>query len=251
MNQLTIRFYAELNDFLLDDQKQIEIQHAFRGRPSIKDLIESLGVPHTEVDVILVDGQSVSFSHQIVGGERISVYPTFESLDVRPVLRLRPEPLRQSKFVLDVHLGKLASYLRLAGFDSLYHNDSEDAELAKTSFENKRILLTKDRGLLKRKDVTHGYLVREVHPRHQLLEVFKRFDLFKSVRPFHRCMRCNGLIESVEKELILTKIPSETQEHYHHFKSCTDCHRVYWKGPHYRRMNALLESVLAHADDMA
>lgn len=251
MNQIVIRFYAELNDFLSGGKRQQAFVHTFRGNPAIKDVIESLGIPHTEVDVILVDGQSVQFGHQVEGGEQISVYPQFESLDVKPILRLRPEPLRKTKFVLDVHLGKLASYLRLAGFDSLYENESEDAYLARMSSEGKRILLTKDRGLLKRKEITHGYLVREIHPRLQLVEVIRRFDLSASVRPFHHCLLCNGLIEAVDKADIIEQLPPETKEHYHEFRRCPSCHRIYWKGPHYRRMNRLLQSALSHANDMA
>jgi hypothetical protein len=251
MNQITIRFYAELNDFQSRNRQHKQFIHSFDGNPAIKDVVESLGVPHTEVDVILVDGESVPFSHQLEGGEQVSIYPMFESLDVGPILRLRPKPLRQTRFVLDVHLGKLAAYLRLAGFDTLYENDSEDDSLARQSSQGKRILLTKDRGLLKRSEITHGYLVREIHPRKQLSEVLKRFDLFGSVQPFHRCMRCNSLIEPVEKDAIRDQLPSETQEHYDQFQRCIGCHRIYWKGPHYQRMTTLLDSVLSQANVMA
>src|SRR5262245_39978604 len=187
---VNIRFYAELNDFLTPMRRGKSFLHRLGERVSIKDMIGSLGVPHTEVDLILVDGTSVDFSYQVQDGNRISVYPVFESFDIGPVLRVRPHPLRQTRFVLDVHLGRLARYLRLMGFDSLYRNNLSDGELASLSSAESRMLLTRDRGLLKRKLVTHGYCVRDTQPKGQLVEVLRRFDLLKSIQPFERCVHC-------------------------------------------------------------
>ncbi len=192
MPQVVLRFYAELNDFLPRERRQAPFAHTFAGRRSVKDLIEALGVPHTEVDLILVKGVSVDFSYLPQDGDQISVYPVFEAVDISPLVRLRPRPLREPKFVLDAHLGKLASHLRLMGFDTLYQNDYADETLARVSETEKRLLLTKDRGLLKRRQVTHGYLVRGTDPELQLREVLSRFDLFDAVRPFTRCLNCNG-----------------------------------------------------------
>lgn len=239
-----LRFYAELNDFLSPERRQVTMEHRFTNRPSLKDLIESVGIPHTEVDLILVNGESRDFSYIVQDGDQISVYPIFESIDITPLQHLRPRPLRVIRFVLDVHLGKLASYLRMLGFDARYQNDFADDKLARLSQDEKRILLTKDRGLLKRNAVTHGYYVRANGPRSQLVEVLKRFDLFNMVTPFRRCMRCNGLLESVDKSSVLDRLPPKTQQHYDEFQRCQDCGQVYWKGPHYQRMLRLIDEIL-------
>lgn len=237
------RFYAELNDFLPAPKKQTTFTHTFAGRVSIKDMIESLGVPHTEVDLILVNGRSVDFSYLVRSDDRISVYPVFESIDIAPLVRVRPQPLREPRFVLDTHLGQLATYLRMLGFDTLYQNDQSDEELARLSSQEERILLTRDRGLLKRSTVTHGYCVRETSPRRQLVEVLRRFDLFDSTTPFRRCMRCNGLLQPVSKKAIRNRLPPRTQQYYDEFRLCQDCDQIYWKGSHYRRMQQFIERV--------
>jgi hypothetical protein len=207
-------------------------------------LIESLGVPHGEVDLILVDGRSVDFAYIVADGDRISVYPVFESLDIGHVTRLRPEPLRDPRFVLDGHLGQLATYLRLLGFDSLYRNDYEDREMALVSQQEQRILLTKDRGLLKRKMVSHGYLVREIDPEQQMLEVVGRFDLRDRLQPFRRCLRCNGLTHEVPKSAVVDRLPANTRRYYDEFRLCRDCRQIYWKGSHYKRMLDFLKQTL-------
>jgi uncharacterized protein with PIN domain len=242
--QVFFRFYAELNDLLPADKRQVTFAQTFNNRVTVKHLIESLGVPHGEVDLILVDGRSVDFGHIVAADERISVYPVFEALDVGGLTRLRPRPLRESRFVLDTHLGQLASYLRLLGFDTLYHNDSDDSELALLSHEQSRILLTKDRGLLKRKIITHGYCVRETDPARQLQEAVARFDLRGQFRPFRRCLVCNGLIEAVDKAAVVDRLPANTRRFYEEFRQCASCDRVYWKGSHYQRMVAFLRQTL-------
>mgnify|MGYP001084246786 CR=1 FL=1 len=248
MKQATFRFYAELNDFLPPQKRQVAFSHPFEGRPSVKDLIEALGVPHTEVDLILANGESVDFSYIVQDGDRISVYPVFEAFDITPILRVRPKPLRVVRFVLDTHLGRLAAYLRLLGFDTLYRNDYGDEELARTSREERRILLTRDRGLLKRSMVTHGYCVRETDPRRQVLEVVRHFDLWRQVEPFRRCLRCNGLLEAVAKEEIADRLPPRTRQHYDEFFICRTCGRVYWKGPHVERMTGLVRDILEQVE---
>jgi hypothetical protein len=247
MSKATFRFYSELNDFLPLDQKQVLFTHAFSGRPAIKDTIEALGVPHTEVDLILANGVSVDFSYRLQDGDQISVYPVFESMDISPLVHLRPEPLREVRFVVDTHLGRLAGYLRMVGFDALYRNDFADDELARISSHQSRILLTKDRGLLKRSKVTHGYFVREIHPRAQLIEVLRRFDLVGLITPFQRCMRCNGLVIPVPKEDILDQLPLRTRQEHDAFQRCEGCGRVYWRGSHYRRMQQLITQVVEEA----
>lgn len=244
MSRAYFRFYAELNDLLAPDRRQAEFAHEFRDRASVKDMIESLGVPHTEVDLILANGRSVDFGYPVQDGDRISVYPVFEALDISPVIRLRPRPLREAKFVLDGHLGRLAAYLRLLGFDTLYSNTWPDETLARIAAEQRRILLTRDRGLLKRSIVTRGYCVRDDIPRRQLVEVIRRFDLAASLAPFRRCLRCNGLLAPVEKAEVAANLLPGTLQYYDAFHRCADCGQVYWAGSHYKRMQRFLSQLL-------
>lgn len=202
-------------------------------------------MPHPEVDLVLVNGQSVDFSYLVQDGDHISVYPVFESIDISPLVRVRPHPLRESRFVLDTHLGRLAAYLRMLGFDTVYGNDYADEKLARIAADEGRILLTRDRGLLKRSVVTHGYCVRETAPRRRLVEVLRRFDLFDAIRPFSRCIRCNGPLEAVDAEAIADRLPPRTRKYYDAFRICRACDQIYWKGSHYERMQALITSVLA------
>ena len=240
MAQATFRFYAELNDFLPSSRRQVPFVHRFNGRVSIKDMIESLGVPHTEVDLILVNGESVDFRYLVQDGDYISVYPVFESFDITPLLRVRSHPLRLPRFVLDVHLGRLAGYLRLLGFDARYMADCDDATLAALSCDERRTLLTRDRGLLKRRQVTHGYCVRTTNPREQVSEVLRRFDLYRSVAPFSRCIRCNGVLGSVAKQEVADRLPPHVRDNHYDFRICSACGQVYWRGSHYNRLQALI-----------
>lgn len=238
-----IRFYEELNDFLPPGQRKIAFQHSFKQPESIKDMVEALGVPHTEIDLILVNGLSVDFNYPVQDGDRISVYPVFESLDITPVTRLRPAPLRIPRFVLDTHLGRLAAYLRLFGFDTLYRNDYDDQTLADISANEHRILLTRDKQLLMRKQITRGYYLRATQPRQQLVEVLSRFDLHKTQQPFTRCMHCNGEIRPVQKEEIEPHLLPRTKAWYKEFWQCAHCNKIYWKGSHYQRMQQLIEAI--------
>jgi len=249
MSYVSLRFYAELNDFLRDAQKKVRFKIELNRRTSVKDLIESLGVPHTEVEIILANGTSVDFSYIVEGEDDISVYPMFESVDVTPILELRAKPLRQTRFVLDCHLGRLARYLRQFGFDTLYRNDYTDEELAQTSAEQNRTLLTRDRSLLKRSVITHGYFVREFDPRRQLDEVINRFDLKKQIIPFGRCTRCNGLVEAVEKQAIEDQLEPKTRQYFDTFWHCTSCGQIYWEGSHVKHMIRLADEVLNSASD--
>ncbi len=212
MPHANFRIYAELNYFLPPEKRQVSFELHFAGHETVKHLLESLGIPHTEVDLILANGVSVDFAYQVEEGDRVSVYPVFEALDVASVTEVRPEPLREPRFVLDSHLRKLAGYLRLLGFDTLYENDFDDAELAEISSSEERILLTRDRGLLKRKIVTHGYCVRDSDPRAQIVDVLRRFDLGNMAAPFARCARCNGILEPVPKEEVFESVLAETEE---------------------------------------
>jgi uncharacterized protein with PIN domain len=248
MKQASFRFYAELNDFLSESHKQTRFGHTFRGAPAIKDVLEALGAPHTEIDLIIINNLSVGFDYILQHEDRVSVYPRFRNLDIASLTNVRPPPLQANRFVLDMHLGRLAAYLRLLGFDCLYWNQVSDERLARISLEQKRILLTRDRGLLKRNAVTYGYCIREKNPRDQLQEVVERFDLKEHVEPFKRCMRCNGVLESVDKETIIEQLPEGVRANQDEFRICPDCERVYWRGSHFERMQRLINGVI---DDLS
>lgn len=243
MPSVAFRFYASLNDFLPADCQQRRFAHTLKERASVKDVIESLGVPHPEVELILVDGESVGFDYLVQGGETISVFPRFSSLDITGVSQVRPPPLEAPRFVLDVHLGKLANYLRLLGFDALYRNDYADDELAQISHHQQRVLLTQDRGLLKRSLVIYGYGVRSSDPEVQIQEILARFSLRDAIAPLSRCPRCNGLLERVDKQDVYDDLPHYTRLSYEQFSRCQNCRQVYWKGAHYRRIQGLIERI--------
>jgi len=238
------RFYEELNDFLPAEKRKMTMPIESIGAPVIKDAIEAIGVPHTEVDLIVVNGRSVGFDYHLRPGDRVAVYPTFETLDISPVVRLRPRPLRDPRFILDVQLGKLARRLRLLGFDTLYRNDYGDEEIIKIASAENRVILTRDRGILKNKEVTHGYWLRATSPDEQISEVLQHFHLYSLISPFRRCLVCNGLIASVAKSEVTHKLPSGAARDHEEFFTCQSCGRVYWKGWHYDRMKSFLEKNL-------
>jgi len=240
------RFYAELNDFLQASKKSHEFIYPFQGRPSIKDAIEAIGVPHTEVDLILVNGHSVDFSYLLQDQDNVSVYPVFESLDITPVIHCRPQPLRVTRFILDVHLGTLARYLRLLGFDVWYDNQYDDLQIIRLALQQQRIILTRDVDLLKNKLVTHGYWLRAVNPKQQTKEVINRFDLKNQVQPLTRCMVCNGFIHPVPKAQIIDQLPPKTKIFYHDFYQCQHCQKIYWQGAHFQKMLTLINELGCH-----
>ncbi len=241
-DKITIRFYEELNDFLHYTRRKKAFSYPVLGKRTTKDIIESLGVPHTEVDLILANGNPVDFKYYPVKDDFISVYPVFEALDISSINLLRPKPLREPKFILDVHLGTLARYLRLTGFDTLYRNDLQDEEIITISVSEQRIILTRDLQILKNGKVTHGYYVRNTNPGKQLDEIVDRFDLKKQFKPFTRCMDCNGIIEKVDKNSVENELLPNTRKSFHEFYRCNSCRKVYWKGSHYEKMLRLFEN---------
>jgi uncharacterized protein with PIN domain len=237
-----VRCYAELNDLLPKDQRGHSVTVEFDVSPSVKDVIERLGVPHTEVDLIVVDGRSVDFSFRVQDGDHIAVYPRFRAIDdVGSATRVRAEPLPKARFVLDTHLGRLARYLRLGGFDTEYEPESGDRELARASVTRARTLLTRDRGLLERREVTHGYLVRATDPRAQFVEVLRRFALAPELAPFTRCIECNGALRDATAEEIVDRVPDRARHQFDRFRACPDCGRVYWEGSHHAQLAGILE----------
>ena len=238
------RFYAELNDFLPDQKRYTSFEYRFSGKPSVKDAIEAIGVPHTEVEVMLMNREPCTFKRHLRDGDAVSVYPVFESFDVSRVRRPRKKPLRKLKFVLDVHLGKLAKLMRLAGFDSLYKNNATDHELVRTAVKTRRVLLTRDVGLLKNRRLSRGYWLRHTDPEKQLREVLRRFDLASLASPFSLCLECNGKLKRISKRRIEEKLLPKTKEYYNRFFVCPGCDRIYWQGSHYERMTRMLRRII-------
>jgi uncharacterized protein len=251
MPSVTVRFYEELNDFLPVERRKLPFTVEVPVGSTTKSVIENLGVPHTEVDLVLVNGESADFSRRLDEDDRLSVYPVFESWDIGAVSRVRPVPLRVTTFAADVHLGKLARLMRMMGFDTLYRNDMTDDEIAGAAQAEKRIVLTRDRGLLKRRAVTHGYLVRSIAPRGQLGEVLARFDLSARVRLFGRCMSCNTPVVRVSRVSVLDGLPPAIAEMCAEFSRCPGCGKIYWRGSHWDEMKKLAADVLDRQSDMA
>ena len=239
----TFRFYEELNDFLARPLRRRAFSCACAHGATAKHMIEVLGVPHTEVELSLVNGESVGFNHPLSDGDHISVYPKFESLDIQPLLRVREHPLRVVRFIADAHLGGLAPLLRLAGFDTLYDNHYPDADIEALAAAQQRIVLTRDRELLKRRAITHGCYVRTLRPREQLREVFERLDLAGSAQPFRLCLMCNAPLRRIAKDEVGDRAPDGVLERHNQFVTCDVCRRVFWEGTHWQRMRALMDSV--------
>ncbi len=248
MYHVTIRFYEELNDFLEPSRRKRDMGIVFPERRSVKDLVESFGVPHVEVDLILINGESVDFSRIVADGDRISVYPVFESLDIGPVTRLRSAPLREPRFVLDVHLQKLARRLRLLGFDVDFSPHRDDATLADIAEAGDRILMSRDRQLMMRKKVARGIYIRNTDPDKQVAEVLDRLDLRGRCRPFTRCIECNGGIEALDPDTpgadATADIPPGVRAWCSEYYRCRGCGRVYWKGSHYEKLIKTVEKIL-------
>jgi uncharacterized protein len=241
----TFRFYEELNDFLPPQQRRREFSSACARDATTKHMIEALGVPHTEVELILVNGESVGFGRILEDGDRVAVYPKFEALDVTPLLRVRPEPLRVTRFVADAHLGGLAHLLRMMGFDTLYRNSFGDDEIVALSITDSRIILTRDLELLKRRSVTHGCYVHTLRPERQLREIFGRLDLAGSARPFTRCLECNSPLRQLPREAAAGRVPAAVWQRQERYSTCDRCRRVYWEGSHWQHMRALVEELTA------
>ena len=238
------RFYEELNDFLPLHRRKRDHRYRFNGHPAIKDSIEAQGVPHTEVDLIVVNGESVGFNYHLMPEDRAAVYPIFESLDITPVVKLREAPLRRTAFILDVHLGKLARILRLLGFDTLYRTDYDDPEIIRIALAEHRIILTRDRRMLHDRRITHARWLHSTNSEEQAREVIRRFQLERAVRRFVRCPACNGLIESVAKEDVIDRLEPLTEKYYTEFFICRDCGKLYWKGSHYDRIVDKLDAIV-------
>jgi uncharacterized protein with PIN domain len=238
----TFRFYGELNDFLAPARRQREFACPCAQKASAKHMIEALGVPHTEVELVLVNGTPALFNHLLSDGERVAAYPRFASLDVATLPPLRERLAAAPRFVADAHLGGLARLLRMAGFDTLYDNNIADDEIETLAITDARTVLTRDRELLKRRGIVHGRYLHALRPADQLLEAVDRFSLRASAAPFSLCLHCNAPLHTVDKAQVLEQLPDAVRASHQEFSTCELCHRVYWKGSHWKRMSALLEA---------
>ncbi len=243
----SFRFYEELNDFIARDRRRREFDLDCAGNVNVKHVIEAIGVPHTEVELILVNGISVDFSRRLQDGDRVSVYPKFETFDITPLLRLRPRPLRRTRFVADAQLGGLARLLRMAGFDTVYDNALDDARIERLASDDQRIVLTRDRDLLKRRRISHGCYIHAQKPDAQLSEIVARLDLAGSLRPLSRCLECNVPLLTVDKARIVDLLPPSVREHRHCFSRCAVCRRIFWEGSHWQHMLERLAKAVAAA----
>ncbi len=232
MDTIVFAFKENLNDFLAKPQREKPVVVECRGNPTIKHLVEALGVPHVEIGEVTANGKTVSLGERVRSGDRIEVRPAPPGCPTEP------------RFLLDNHLGRLAVYLRMLGFDCLYRNDFQDAHMAGLLVNDPRILLSRDRRLLMRKVVRFGYCLRSLQPEEQLHEVVRRFRLAGLITPFRRCLRCNGLLEPVSKEAVLERLQPLTKKYYQEFSICRACDQVYWKGSHYERMETMLQRLL-------
>ena len=196
-------------------------------------MIEALGIPHSQVDLILVNGKSVTFYHTVQDGDRVSVYPVFESLNITKITRLRKTPLRRNKFIADINLGHIAKYMRILGFDSYYDPFLSPHEIIEISKRENRIILTQSRKLLKFKAVTHGVFIRPGTPTEQIKQIIDTLDIKDSIKLFSRCLRCNTPLKKVAKEKVLDRIPQKTKKFCDKYLECQSCDKIYWKGTHF------------------
>jgi hypothetical protein len=240
---VSLRCYAELNDYLPVELRQREQLVRLLEAATVGGLIAGLGIPAAVVEVVLVNGTSCGLNRVLRDGDRVSLYPMFESFDATPLLCLRGQPLRRVRFVADAHLGRLARYLRLLGFDTLFENDPGDAELARISLQHNRILLSRDRSLLARPVLTHGLWIPETRPREQLVYVVDRLDLYRLFRPFTRCTVCNCMLSPADKDRPDLRLPPLVSARFETFWRCDGCGRVYWQGSHYDRLRELVEQL--------
>lgn len=244
MVHATFRFYDGLNDFLSRERRGVDATVPCARDATTKHMIEALGVPHTEVELILVNGASSSLERILEDGDRVAVYPRFVQLDVAPLARLPQQPPGRLRFVADAHLGGLARLLRMAGFDTIYRNTMDDGKIEDLALDEGRIVLTRDRELLKRRGVDFGCYVRALHAQEQLHEVFDRYRLAERARPFTLCLHCNAPLRSVAKAEVLDRLPPAVSASQEVFTTCDCCGRVFWKGSHWKRMAAMLDAAM-------
>jgi len=224
------QFYAPLGEFLPRPQRDVSFESSCARAASLKNAIEALGVPHTEVGPVTVNGAPATLQRMVRDRDLI---------EVRPREKEKPD-----LFLADAHLGGLARFLRMLGYDTLFHDRLQDGEIRRVAGEERRIVLTRDRELLKCREIARGCYVRAQKPEVQLREVAGRYDLASASRPFTLCLQCNLPLEPIEKSQVVTRLPQQVAQLHERFVHCTGCDRVYWPGSHYDRMRAALGRAL-------
>lgn len=238
--KIRLTFHEDLPFFLKPKKREIERQ--LSERTSVKDVIEACGVPHTEVDLILIAGKAAGFERVLAQDAVVDVHG-IDSDRVTFFPENRLQVLQIRKFVADGHLGKLVRDLRLLGIDVEYDRDAEDRQLIKTATRQSRALLTRDRRLLMHGTLRHGYYLRSQNPLEQTLEVIRRFDLESTLTPFARCLRCNAALQPAAKEAVLDRLEPLTKIYYEEFRRCPDCEQVYWSGSHFEKLQTRIEMI--------
>ncbi|AMM52316.1 hypothetical protein TH61_15530 [Rufibacter sp. DG15C] len=241
--QAIFTFYGNLKDFLPSAKKGKPWPYNFTGKPSVKDAIEAIGIPHSEVGQIKVNGTPISFQEPLTHGALVEVFAAADFPLKGYPLALHPPLPVPIGFVVDMHLGKLARWLRLLGFDTLYNTHFTDKQIAQLSLSEQRVVLTRDVGLLKHKTIQWGYWLRLQIPVKQLQEVWQRYQLATHEQPFTRCMACNHFLMAVSKESVMDHLPPKTKLYFEEFYQCTGCQKVYWKGSHYEKMLAFVQKI--------
>ncbi len=241
MNPFTVRLdlHGDLDFFLRSGPRRRSIERSLAEKTSVKDVIESCGVPHPEVDLILVNGQPMDFNYAIAGDADIEVYPVGTRFSHFKDKRLQIAKIR--RFAVDGHLGKLARHLRLLGFDVAYDPQAEDRQLLEIMKRENRALLTRDRRLLMHAVVETGYCPRSQNADEQTIEIIRRFDLLGSLAPFTRCLRCNAQLRKVSKAEVIERLEPLTKIYYEQFRRCTGCGQIYWAGSHFSKLQKRLE----------
>jgi len=242
MNTAKFRFHDELNDFLKSHRKN-SFDFNFEGNPSVKDIIESFGIPHVEVDVIIANSVSVLFNYNLKDGDDISVHPSIKNINSHDIIHLKEILNGVPIFIVDIQLGKLARYLRMLGFDALYDNKYDSKDVVKISREQNRTILTRNIFLLKNSAVTKGYWIRSQDPHQQVLQVMRFSELAQHIKLFYRCMECNGILKNIDKELIKDRLLPNTLKYFDEFHICSDCNNIYWKGSHFKKMDSLVGKI--------
>lgn len=236
MNAVFFRFYEELNDSLPEEKRKVWFEYSFEGSLSLLEVFHLLEIPVDEIDLVLVNQQSVGLDYVLQDGDRVSAYPVFELFDISGIRKLKGEPLRNPRFICDVHLGRLCKYLRMLGWDTLYSNRYTPEDLIQLSGQEKRILLTRNYELTRHKKLTHSHWVQSSDPLEQIHELILKLDLSNKCNPLTRCLNCNQMIVPVEKEVILHRLQLRTEKYFNEFFMCPDCGQIYWKGSHYENM---------------
>lgn len=238
-------FHGDLSSLLRPQwREKKQIVHPVTRRASIKDVIEAFGVPHTEVYRIEYRGLDVDFSFPVNDNQYFSIFSMPVPWDITEKTVLRPQPMHEMRFIVDVNVGKLARYLRMAGINVLFNSRWSDDDILAQLDRERRVLLTRDLGLLKRKQVEFGRYVRSEDPVEQFDEIVRLFNLEDALKPFSRCLECNTILVPVDKAEIIHRLEPLTRKYYDRFSLCPKCDKVYWAGSHVDGMKAFFQGEL-------